>query len=171
MVPDCLKLCVDSYFCGQKALGVRLSCLLWCCWGVSCLVCSCVISPWRALCCIILSCVILSCLVLSCLVACLDVYCLALSCGRVCSCVVVSYLVFLGVTSFVINTSCAHPLLPGYHSLSIHSLVVLNMAMPLEDAGPASGKTSPPTERYVLIFFCSMICTINIPPFIHPSLI
>ena len=98
-------------------------------------------------------------------------FCLALSCGRVCSCVVVSYLVFFGVLSFLINTYCAHPLLPGDHYLSLHSLVVLNMAMALEDAGPASGKTSPPTERYALIFYCCMICTINIPPFIHPSLI
>ena len=147
MVPDCLKLCVNSYFCGQIALYGRLSCLVWSCWGGSCLVWSCVISPWPALCCIILSCVILSCLVLFCL----DVYCLALSCGRV--------------------FSCAHSLWPAYHSLSIHSLEVVNMAMPLQDVGPASGRTLPPTERYVLIFYCCMICTINIHTFIHPSLI
>ena len=80
MVPDCLKLCVNSYFCGQIALYGRLSCLVWSCWGGSCLVWSCVISPWPALCCIILSCVILSCLVLSCLVACLLVSCLDVCC-------------------------------------------------------------------------------------------
>ena len=103
-------LCRPVVSCVVLLRGV-LSCVLLCYLSLACLV-----LYYFVLCDLVLSCLVLSgrlsprfllYVVGSCLVL---WFCLALSCGRVCSCVVVSYLVFLGVQSFLLNTYCAHPL-------------------------------------------------------------